>query len=216
MRQAARRDRLRRRHNRRHRTSDSPRRSSYTYYNYYGGGVYRQWAITMTGGSIVGCSRDGWRRRVYESADRSNGPVLDDRRQQHRRVRRLRWRRRRVRLRGRIFLTCAEPRSSHDCRCGGGGGGGVRALRHVSDVGPGGHPRLHRRKRDQKVYGGGVYVASSSGFEMSGQAKIEDCQAISTSSSTTPPSAGASISKTILHSPCPAAPCSKLHGEEFC
>ena len=77
-----------------------------------------------------------------------------------------------------LFLTCAEPPVIHDCRCG---GSGVRAYGTFRMLDQAVIRGCTAESATQKVYGG-VYV-NSSNFEMSDQAKIEDCQAISTSSS---------------------------------
>ena len=69
----------------------------------------------------------------------------------------------------------------HDCRCGG-SGGGVRAYGTFSMADQTVIRGCTAESAAQDVCGGGVYVGSSSNFVMSGQAKIEDCQAISNSS----------------------------------
>lgn len=121
--------------------------SSYTYYSYRGGAVYIiDGQLTMTGGSIVGCSvTDGG--GVYACAA---GSFFD--------------------MRGTAVI--------HDCRCG---GSGVRAYGTFRMLDQAVIRGCTAESATQKVYGG-VYV-NSSNFEMSDQAKIEDCQAISTSSS---------------------------------
>ena len=152
--------------------------SSYTYYSYRGGAVYIiDGQLTMTGGSIVGCSvTDG------------GGVCMDPPTGQ----------------KGRFWMTggssivgcsttdgggvyaCAagsffDMRGTaviHDCRCG---GSGVRAYGTFRMLDQAVIRGCTAESATQKVYGG-VYV-NSSNFEMSDQAKIEDCQAISTSSS---------------------------------
>lgn len=153
--------------------------SSYTYYSYRGGAVYIiDGQLTMTGGSIVGCS-----------ATDGGGVCMDPPTGQ----------------KGRFWMTggssivgcsttdgggvyaCAagsffDMRGTaviHDCRCG---GSGVRAYGTFRMLDQAVIRGCTAESATQKVYGGGVYV-NSSNFEMSDQAKIEDCQAISTSSS---------------------------------
>ncbi len=158
--------------------------SSYTYYNYYGGGVYiANGQLTMTGGSIVGCS-----------ATDGGGVCMNPPTGQMDQF----WMTGGSSIAGCVasgggggVYACAagsffDMRGTaviHDCRCGGGGGGGVRAYGTFRMLDQAVIRGCTAESATQKVYGGGVYVASSSGFEMSGQAKIEDCQAISTSSS---------------------------------
>ncbi len=154
--------------------------SSLQYYNYCGGGVYiTNGQLTMTGGSIVGCS-----------ATNGGGVCIDPQTGQT----------------GQFSMTGG---SIIGCVATGGGGGvyarakesvfnmgGTALIRDCRSVTNGGGVRIYgmfqmsdqaviRRctveSATQAVYGGGVYVNSSSSFVMSGQAKIEDCQAISNS-----------------------------------
>lgn len=68
-----------------------------------------------------------------------------------------------------------------DCRCGV-RGGGVRACGTFQMSGHAVIRNCTAESATQYIYGGGVFVNSSSSFVMSDEAKIEDCQAISNSS----------------------------------
>ena len=68
-----------------------------------------------------------------------------------------------------------------DCRCGV-RGGGVRACGTFQMSGHAVIRNCTAESATEYIYGGGVFVNSSSSFVMSGEAKIEDCQAISNSS----------------------------------
>ena len=154
--------------------------SSYIYYNYYGGGVYiTNGQLTMTGGSIVGCS-----------ATDGGGVCMDPPPSQAGRFS----------MTGGSIAGCVASGSGggmyaraagsfdmsgtaviHDCRCGV-SGGGVRAYGTFQMSGEAVIRGCTAESATQAVYGGGVYVNSSSSFMMSDQAKIENCQAISNSS----------------------------------
>ena len=152
------------------------------YYNYYGGAVYiTNGQLTMTGGSIVGCSAsngggvcmdppNGQTSQFTMTGGSIAGCVVSDSGGGVY-----------ARAMGAVF-DMSGPAVIHDCRCSE-SGGGVCAYGTFRMLGQAVIRGCTAESATQKVYGGGVYVASSSGFEMSGQAKIEDCQAISTSSS---------------------------------
>ena len=154
--------------------------SSYSYYNCYGGGVYiTNGQLTMTGGSIVGCS-----------ATDGGGVCMDPPTGQAGKFS----------MTGGSIAGCVASGSGggmyaraagsfdmsgtaviHDCRCGV-SGGGVRIYGTFRMSDSAAIRNCIAESATQAVYGGGVYVNSSSSFMMSGQAKIEDCQAISNSS----------------------------------
>ena len=153
--------------------------SSYSYYNCYGGGVYiTNGQLTMTGGSIVGCS-----------ATDGGGVCMDPPTGQAGKFS----------MTGGSIAGCVASGSGggmyaraagsfdmsgtaviHDCRCGV-SGGGVRIYGTFRMSDSAAIRNCIAESATQAVYGG-VYVNSSSSFMMSGQAKIEDCQAISNSS----------------------------------
>ena len=149
---------------------------------YYGGGVYIApgGQLTMTGGNIIGCSaeygggvcidseRNGKPGQFSMSggsiagcvASNSGGGVY-------------------ARVEGSVF-NMSGTSAIHDCRCSD-SGGGVRAYGTFQMSGHAVIRNCTAESETEYIYGGGVYVNSSS-FVMSGEAKIEDCQAISNSS----------------------------------
>lgn len=150
------------------------------YYNYYGGAVYIEpgGQLTMTGGNIVGCSAtDGGGVCIDSELNGEHGQFS---------------------MTGGSIIGCvaygggggvyARTEGSvfnmsgtaliRDCRCGG-SGGGVRIYGTLQMSDSAAIRNCIAESATQEVYGGGVYVNSSSSFEMSGQAKIEDCHAIS-------------------------------------
>ena len=163
---------------------------SYTYYNYYGGGVYiANGQLTMTAGSIVGCSATDGGGVCMDPPNGqtsqfsmpggsiagcvvsgSGGGVYD-------------------RAMGNVF-DMSGTAVIHDCRCGS-SGGGVRTYGTFQMSDQAVIRGCTAESATQEVYGGGVYVNSSSSFVMSDQAQIEDCQAISNSSSS--PSNGGGV-----------------------
>ena len=164
------------------------------YYNYYGGAVYIEpgGQLTMTGGNIVGCSATNGGGVCIDSelngeqgqfsmsggniigcvASGGGGGVY-------------------ARAEGSVFNMSGTALIC-DCRCGV-FGGGVRAcgIFRMSDSSA--IRNCIAESATQEVYGGGVYVSSSSSFEMSDHAIIEDCYAISESSS---PSKGGGVYAT--------------------
>ena len=164
------------------------------YYNYYGGAVYIEpgGQLTMTGGNIVGCSATDGGGVCIDSelngeqgqfsmsggniigcvASGGGGGVY-------------------ARAEGSVFNMSGTALIC-DCRCGV-FGGGVRAcgIFRMSDSAA--IRNCIAESATQEVYGGGVYVSSSSSFEMSDHAIIEDCYAISESSS---PSKGGGVYAT--------------------
>lgn len=150
------------------------------YYNYYGGAVYIKpgGQLTMTGGNIVGCSATDGGGVCIDSelngehgqfsmtggsiigcvASGGGGGVY-------------------ARTEGSVF-NMSGTALIRDCRCGG-SGGGVRIYGTLQMSDSAAIRNCIAESATQEVYGGGVYVNSSSSFEMSGQAKIEDCHAIS-------------------------------------
>ena len=150
---------------------------------YYGGGVYIApgGQLTMTGGNIIGCSaeygggvcidseRNGKPGQFSMSggsiagcvASNSGGGVY-------------------ARVEGSVF-NMSGTSAIHDCRCSD-SGGGVRAYGTFQMSGHAVIRNCTAESETEYIYGGGVYVNSSSSFVMSGEAKIEDCQAISNSS----------------------------------
>lgn len=164
------------------------------YYNYYGGAVYIEpgGQLTMTGGNIVGCSATDGGGVCIDSvlngehgqfsmtggsiigcvADSGGGGVY-------------------ARTEGSVF-NMSGTALIRDCRCGV-FGGGVRACGIFRMSGSTAIRNCIAESATQEVYGGGVYVSSSSSFEMSDHAIIEDCYAISESSS---PSKGGGVYAT--------------------
>ena len=164
------------------------------YYNYYGGAVYIEpgGQLTMTGGNIVGCSATDGGGVCIDSvlngehgqfsmtggsiigcvADSGGGGVY-------------------ARTEGSVF-NMSGTALIRDCRCGV-FGGGVRACGIFRMSGSAAIRNCIAESATQEVYGGGVYVSSSSSFEMSDHAIIEDCYAISESSS---PSKGGGVYAT--------------------
>ena len=154
----------------------------YSEYLYYGGGVYIApgGQLTMTGGNIIGCSAEFGGGICIESERDGNQGQFS--------------------MSGGNIIGCSAE-------CGGGvyvdsesnqspfsmsGGSIIGCV--ASDIGGGvrasgtfkmsGHAVIRSctvESATQSIYGGGIYVNSSS-FEMSGEAKIEYCQAISNSS----------------------------------
>ena len=158
---------------------------------YYGGGVYiaHGGQLTMTGGNIIGCSaehgggvcidseRNGKPGQFSMSggsiagcvASNSGGGVY-------------------ARVEGSVF-NMSGASAIHDCRCSD-SGGGVRASGTFKMSGQAVIRNCTAESATEYIYGGGVYVNSSSSFVMSDEAKIEDCQAISNSSE---PSSGGGV-----------------------
>ena len=146
---------------------------------YYGGGVYIApgGQLTMTGGNIIGCSteygggvcidseRNGEPGQFSMSggsiagcvASNSGGGVY-------------------ARAEGSVF-NMSGTSAIHDCRCSD-SGGGVRACGTFQMSGHAVIRNCTAESETEYIYGGGVYVNSSS-FVMSGEAKIEGCRAIS-------------------------------------
>ena len=154
----------------------------YSEYLYYGGGVYIApgGQLTMTGGNIIGCSAEFGGICIESERDGKQGQFS---------------------MSGGNIIGCSAE-------CGGGvyvdsesnqspfsmsGGSIIGCV--ASDIGGGvrasgtfkmsGHAVIRSctvESATQSIYGGGIYVNSSSSFEMSGEAKIEYCQAISNSS----------------------------------
>ena len=127
----------------------------YVYNAYYGGGVYIApgGQLTMTGGSIVGCSAtDGGGVCIYpgQTGEQSQFSMTG----------------------GSSIAGCVASDI----------GGGVRASGTFKMSGKAVIRSCTAESATQFVCGGGVYVDGSSSFEMSNEAKIEGCQAISTSS----------------------------------
>ena len=166
----------------------------YVYDAYYGGGVYIApgGQLTMTGGNIIGCSAEfGGGVCIYPGqtdepsqfsmsggsiagcvATTGGGGVYAYAKESV------------FNMRGTALI--------RDCRCGE-DGGGVRICGMFQMSDSAAIRNCIAESATGSVYGGGVYVNSSSSFEMSGQAKIEDCQAISNSSS---PSKGGGVHLT--------------------
>ena len=166
----------------------------YVYDAYYGGGVYIApgGQLTMTGGNIIGCSAEfGGGVCIYPGqtgepsqfsmsggsiagcvATTGGGGVYAYAKESV------------FNMRGTALI--------RDCRCGE-DGGGVRICGMFQMSDSAAIRNCIAESATGSVYGGGVYVNSSSRFEMSGQAKIEDCQAISNSSS---PSKGGGVHLT--------------------
>ena len=152
------------------------------YYNYYGGAVYIEpgGQLTMTGGNIVGCSAtdgggvcidselNGKQGQFSMSGGNIIGCVASGGGGVY------------ARAEGSVF-NMSGTALIRDCRCGV-FGGGVRACGIFQMSDSAAIRNCIAESATQAVYGGGVYVNSSSSFMMSGQAKIEDCQAISNSS----------------------------------
>lgn len=150
------------------------------YYNYYGGAVYIEpvGQLTMTGGNIVGCSATDGGGVCIDSelngehgqfsmtggsiigcvASGGGGGVY-------------------ARTEGSVF-NMSGTALIRDCRCGG-SGGGVRIYGTLQMSDSAAIRNCIAESATQEVYGGGVYINSSSSFKMSGQAIIEDCHAIS-------------------------------------
>ena len=159
------------------------------YYNYYGGAVYIKpgGQLSMTGGNIVGCS-----------ATDGGGVCIDSE---------LSGKHGQFSMTGGSIIGCVAASGGgvyaraegsvfnmsgtaliRDCRCGG-SGGGVRIYGTFQMSDSAAIRNCIAESATQELYGG-VYVASSSSFEMSGHAIIEDCHAISKSSS---PSKGGGV-----------------------
>ena len=155
----------------------------YVYDAYYGGGVYIApgGQLTMIGGNIVGCSaefgggicieseRDGKQGQfsmsggniIGCSAECGGGVYVDSESNQSP-----------FSMSGGSIIGCVASDI----------GGGVRASGTFKMSGQAVIRSCTVESATQSIYGGGIYVNSSSGFEMSGEAKIEYCQAISNSS----------------------------------
>ena len=153
----------------------------YVYDAYYGGGVYiTDGQLTMKGGSIVGCSATngggvcmdpptGQASQFSMSGGSIAGCVAsDDGGGVY------------ARAEGSVF-DMSETALIRDCRCDS-SGGGVRAYGTFKMSGQAVICNCTAESTTQSIYGGGVYVGSSSSFEMSDAAKIEGCRAISNSS----------------------------------
>lgn len=153
----------------------------YVYDAYYGGGVYiTNGQLTMKGGSIVGCSATngggvcmdpptGQASQFSMSGGSIAGCVAsDDGGGVY------------ARAEGSVF-DMSETALIRDCRCDS-SGGGVRAYGTFKMSGQAVICNCTAESTTQSIYGGGVYVGSSSSFEMSDAAKIEGCRAISNSS----------------------------------
>ena len=167
---------------------------AHAYTAYYGGAVYIEpgGTLNMGGGNIVGCSATYGGGVCIDSelsgkhgqflmtggsiagcvADSGGGGVY-------------------ARTAGSVF-NMRGTALIRDCRCGE-DGGGVRICGMFQMSDSAAIRNCIAESATGSVYGGGVYVNSSSSFEMSGQAKIEDCQAISNSSS---PSKGGGVHLT--------------------
>ena len=157
--------------------------NGYFYYAYYGGGVYIApgGQLTMIGGNIIGCSAEygggvciypgqtGEPSQFSMSGGSIAGCVASD-------------------GGGGVYANAKESVFNmsgtaliRDCRCGA-RGGGVRACGTFQMSGHAVIRNCTAESETESIYGGGVYVNSSSSFVMSDEAKIEDCQAISNSS----------------------------------
>ena len=148
---------------------------------YYGGGVYIApgGQLTMIGGNIIGCSaeygggvcidseRTGKTSQFSMSGGSIAGCVASDGGGGVY-----------ANAKGSVF-NMSGTALIRDCRCGV-RGGGVRACGTFQMSGHAVIRNCTAESETESIYGGGVYVNSSS-FEMSGEAKIEDCQAISNS-----------------------------------
>ena len=126
----------------------------YSEYLYYGGGVYIApgGQLTMTGGNIIGCS-----------AEFGGGICIESERD---------GKQGQFSMSGGSIIGCVASDI----------GGGVRASGTFKMSGQAVIRSCTVESATQSIYGGGIYVNSSSSFEMSGEAKIEYCQAISNSS----------------------------------
>ena len=126
----------------------------YSEYLYYGGGVYIApgGQLTMTGGNIIGCS-----------AEFGGGICIESERD---------GKQGQFSMSGGSIIGCVASDI----------GGGVRASGTFKMSGHAVIRSCTVESATQSIYGGGIYVNSSSSFEMSGEAKIEYCQAISNSS----------------------------------
>lgn len=164
----------------------------YVYDAYYGGGVYiTDGQLTMKGGSIVGCSATngggvcmdpptGQASQFSMSGGSIAGCVAsDDGGGVY------------ARAEGSVF-DMSETALIRDCRCDS-SGGGVRAYGTFKMSGQAVICNCTAESTTQSIYGGGVYVGSSSSFEMSDAAKIEGCRAISNSSNSSNSSNGGGV-----------------------
>ncbi len=166
----------------------------YGSYYYYGGGVYiaPRGQLTMIGGNIIGCSAEyGGGVCIYPGQtgepsqfSMSGGSIAGC-----------------VATTGGggVYAYAEESVFNmsgtaliRDCRCGV-RGGGVRACGTFQMSGQAVIRNCTAESATKYIYGGGVYVNSSSNFVMSDEAKIEDCQAISNSSK---PSKGGGVCLT--------------------
>lgn len=153
------------------------------HFYYYGGGVYiaPRGQLTMIGGNIIGCSAEygsgvciypgqtGEPSQFSMSGGSIAGCVATT-------------------GGGGVYAYAEESVFNmngtaliRDCRCGV-RGGGVRACGTFQMSGHAVIRNCTAESATEYIYGGGVFVNSSSSFVMSGEAKIEDCQAISNSS----------------------------------
>ena len=156
----------------------------YGSYYYYGGGVYiaPRGQLTMIGGNIIGCSAEyGGGVCIYPGQTGESSQFS---------------------MSGGSIAGCVATTGGggvyayaeesvfnmsgtaliRDCRCGV-RGGGVRACGTFQMSGQAVIRNCTAESATEYIYGGGVYVnSSSSNFVMSDEAKIEDCQAISNSS----------------------------------
>ena len=153
------------------------------HFYYYGGGVYiaPRGQLTMIGGNIIGCSAEygggvciypgqtGEQSQFSMSGGSIAGCVATT-------------------GGGGVYAYAEESVFNmngtaliRDCRCGV-RGGGVRACGTFQMSGHAVIRNCTAESATEYIYGGGVFVNSSSSFVMSGEAKIEDCQAISNSS----------------------------------
>ena len=166
----------------------------YVYDAYYGGGVYIApgGQLTMTGGNIVGCSaefgggicieseRDGKQGQfsmsggniIGCSAECGGGVYVDSESNQSP-----------FSMSGGSIIGCVASDI----------GGGVRASGTFKMSGQAVIRSCTVESATQSIYGGGVYVSSSSSFVMSNEAKIEGCQAISNSSNSSNSSNGGGV-----------------------
>ena len=153
------------------------------HFYYYGGGVYiaPRGQLTMIGGNIIGCSAEyGGGVCIYPGQtgepsqfSMSGGSIAGC-----------------VATTGGggVYAYAEESVFNmngtaliRDCRCGV-RGGGVRACGTFQMSGHAVIRNCTAESATEYIYGGGVFVNSSSSFVMSDEAKIEDCQAISNSS----------------------------------
>lgn len=164
------------------------------HFYYYGGGVYiaPRGQLTMIGGNIIGCSAEyGGGVCIYPGQtgepsqfSMSGGSIAGC-----------------VATTGGggVYAYAEESVFNmngtaliRDCRCGV-RGGGVRACGTFQMSGHAVIRNCTAESATEYIYGGGVFVNSSSSFVMSGEAKIEGCQAISNSSNSSNSSNGGGV-----------------------